>query len=370
MELILDQANRDYPDLAAQCGNGTDIRKMKACFQLIHVSFFWQSREGVTDMNARQWKIFESRETREPEVRVTPPPNATDPYRGVLEVYDHESCCFKGHDCHDYRGTASKTEWGHHCRRWDQAGQKFNPTSHPESGLDGNFCRNPEGSEGQRIWCYPEGSWGKKEKCSAPRCNRDWGGGGEWTGYPPKFRWGSICDDIGLKNVVGNESAWQQNDDNVAKTACGTINMIYPATGGWDQKARVINEYGHNDTELATRPMNWANVHCNGTEGNVFLCHHVGGVTARKQAGLAEFCQRQEELGVDCLPGMREQLAPPPPTLPTETPPMVNVTATPTRVANSTMVVSPTRIANSTMMVSPTIVSNETSSNNATSIGG
>ncbi|CAB9527640.1 Hepatocyte growth factor-like protein [Seminavis robusta] len=54
-----------------------------------------------------------------------------------------------------YRGTVHKTKTGKNCQRWD----KQSPHAHfhsaeeyPESGLEENFCRNPNGDTGP--WCY------------------------------------------------------------------------------------------------------------------------------------------------------------------------------------------------------------------------
>lgn len=333
IELKFQRPNQNYLDMIEECdlNNEYEADKMKACFELTHASFFWRTREGVTDddMDEREWKVFESREADDPYLHVGTPSNATDPYRGVLIVRDRPPCCDIGLACKDYRGTKNYEEIRFDpCRRWDHPGNEFNPTTHPEAGLDSNFCRNPDG--GDRTWCYTEA--GMRAKCSVGMCDTK---RGEWEGYMEEDVWGTICDDMGAAYVTGNQSAWRQNDDSLATTACATINMIYPVEGGWDQRARVINEYGRADAELVNRTMNWANVHCNGTKGTVFECDHVRGVTSRKDQSVPEFCQPEEELGVDCLPGMKREFAPPPPT--TRPPPTLE-TPPPTGAANVTMI--------------------------------
>ena len=55
----------------------------------------------------------------------------------------------------DYRGCQNVTAGGHTCQRWDsQTPNTHDRTSenYPNSGLESNFCRNPDGEP--TIWCY------------------------------------------------------------------------------------------------------------------------------------------------------------------------------------------------------------------------
>ncbi|XP_039270051.2 macrophage mannose receptor 1-like [Styela clava] len=71
----------------------------------------------------------------------------------------------------DYRGWLSKTKDGIDCQPWSsqtpQAHDKT-PQNYPDSGLVGNYCRNPDGEP--RPWCFtmdPKVRW---DFCSVPIC--------------------------------------------------------------------------------------------------------------------------------------------------------------------------------------------------------
>ncbi|KAG8583052.1 hypothetical protein GDO81_008263 [Engystomops pustulosus] len=57
----------------------------------------------------------------------------------------------------DYRGTKSVTVKGHTCQAWNSqtphAHTSFTPQTHPFSGLDNNYCRNPDGDI-NGPWCF------------------------------------------------------------------------------------------------------------------------------------------------------------------------------------------------------------------------
>ncbi|KAL5251223.1 hypothetical protein ACHWQZ_G016807 [Mnemiopsis leidyi] len=70
----------------------------------------------------------------------------------------------------DYRGSISTTVSGKTCQRWDSQSPHSHtrtPEKYPNSGLDENFCRNPDGE--RAAWCYTTESkrW---EVCSVPQC--------------------------------------------------------------------------------------------------------------------------------------------------------------------------------------------------------
>ncbi|CAB9514790.1 Apolipoprotein(a) (Fragment) [Seminavis robusta] len=71
----------------------------------------------------------------------------------------------------DYRGFVNETVGGIACQAWSaQTPHEHGlaPEDHPDSGLSGNFCRNPDGEP--RAWCYtvdPEKRW---DFCSVPIC--------------------------------------------------------------------------------------------------------------------------------------------------------------------------------------------------------
>jgi len=71
----------------------------------------------------------------------------------------------------DYRGGIATTRGGVTCQRWDQQ----LPHAHtrtadrfPDSGLDENYCRNPDGEP--LAWCYTTHSAKRWDYCIVPSC--------------------------------------------------------------------------------------------------------------------------------------------------------------------------------------------------------
>lgn len=66
----------------------------------------------------------------------------------------------------DYRGCQTKTVSGRTCQAWDSqvpTAHPFTPDRYPNSGLDGNKCRNPDNDAS--IWCYIADERGTFEYC-------------------------------------------------------------------------------------------------------------------------------------------------------------------------------------------------------------
>ncbi|XP_066303955.1 uncharacterized protein [Branchiostoma lanceolatum] len=70
-----------------------------------------------------------------------------------------------------YRGLVSETQTGTPCQSWNSQHPQSHdntPDRFPTSGLEGNYCRNPDGSDG--VWCYTVNPWSRWEFCDLPQC--------------------------------------------------------------------------------------------------------------------------------------------------------------------------------------------------------
>lgn len=75
----------------------------------------------------------------------------------------------------DYRGTVSVTASGKECQQWDSQSphqHSRTPVNYPWSGLDANYCRNPDGEPGG-AWCYTNSSASRWEYCEVMHCGID-----------------------------------------------------------------------------------------------------------------------------------------------------------------------------------------------------
>jgi len=125
---------------------------------------------------------------------------------------DPENCgCGEVHQA-DYRGTISETASGRECQRWDsQEPHKHSRTrkNYPESGLNENYCRNPDGEDA--AWCYTTDENKRWEYCDVPFCGTCTTCDDKPNGKMQKR--GKTCDsDENLLNANCNKSAkWIKN---------------------------------------------------------------------------------------------------------------------------------------------------------------
>ncbi|XP_076128071.1 plasminogen-like [Alosa pseudoharengus] len=73
-----------------------------------------------------------------------------------------------------YRGPTSKTIMGVTCQAWHSMTPhqhaSFTPESHPDKGLEGNQCRNPD-NDVNGPWCYTTDRTKKWDYCQIPDCS-------------------------------------------------------------------------------------------------------------------------------------------------------------------------------------------------------
>ncbi|KAI8482529.1 hypothetical protein Bbelb_397650 [Branchiostoma belcheri] len=108
-----------------------------------------------------------------------------------------------------YRGTVSVTKTGRTCQRWDSQTPHVHdrtPWKYPSSGLEQNYCRNPDGTAS--LWCYTMHRSSRWEYCNVPNCASYSGHG--WRQYnnhwyklmKDKVCWTtakSACERVGAK---------------------------------------------------------------------------------------------------------------------------------------------------------------------------
>ncbi|XP_036406275.1 plasminogen [Megalops cyprinoides] len=75
----------------------------------------------------------------------------------------------------DYRGTMSTTKSGKQCQRWGSTfphKPNITPDTHPNSDLESNFCRNPDGDK-TGPWCYTMDWETRWEHCNIQDCSEE-----------------------------------------------------------------------------------------------------------------------------------------------------------------------------------------------------
>ncbi|XP_035682931.1 plasminogen-like [Branchiostoma floridae] len=86
-----------------------------------------------------------------------------------------ETSCQDGNGAF-YRGTVSVTGTGKPCQRWTSQSpheHSYTPANYPSSGLEQNYCRNPDGESVPGVWCYTTHQGTRWEYCDVPQCNEE-----------------------------------------------------------------------------------------------------------------------------------------------------------------------------------------------------
>ena len=107
-----------------------------------------------------------------PNPSLSPSKSPTSSPLSCEGVYDNTLCC--GTDSvkqADYRGSISVTQGGIECQAWTEQSphpHSRTPGNYPNSGLESNYCRNPDGEP--RAWCYTTDSGTRWDYCDIPSC--------------------------------------------------------------------------------------------------------------------------------------------------------------------------------------------------------
>ncbi|XP_035667178.1 uncharacterized protein LOC118409908 isoform X2 [Branchiostoma floridae] len=156
----VDYRNTDVP---VSPSGGLPDHTQHTAAELIH-----QNDDQLLHTTDRMQDFTTQLQQKEEEIRhfttplVQPPP--------TVQTTPSEEYCREGNGA-SYRGTVSATKTGKTCQRWDSQtphGHGRTPANYPSSGLEENYCRNPDGE--LAVWCYtmdPNTRW---EFCDVPVC--------------------------------------------------------------------------------------------------------------------------------------------------------------------------------------------------------
>ncbi|XP_070589907.1 plasminogen [Erythrolamprus reginae] len=105
----------------------------------------------------------------------------------------------------DYRGHIATTVSGITCQEWQSQvpheHTSFTPETHPRSGLEKNYCRNPDG-DSNGPWCYTMDKTKGWEYCDVPQCAVSDDGCGK-AKYSPLLCFGRV-----VGGCVSNPHSW------------------------------------------------------------------------------------------------------------------------------------------------------------------
>ena len=85
----------------------------------------------------------------------------SDPFPSYLD-------CIKTEIGEEYQGRWNLTATGKCCHSWDSREPEF--TNATRTGIDGNYCRNPDSKKGVGPWCYTDDNRIVWESCGLPLC--------------------------------------------------------------------------------------------------------------------------------------------------------------------------------------------------------
>ncbi|KAI8485097.1 carbohydrate binding [Branchiostoma belcheri] len=115
-----------------------------------------------------------------------------------------ESC--RVGDGASYRGTVSVTRTGKTCQRWDSQtphSHTRTPENFPSSGLEQNYCRNPDGDP-KGLWCYTTDPGSRWEYCNVPPCVANCPANSHWLQHGSACR--PSCDDPSPRCTKGTRT--------------------------------------------------------------------------------------------------------------------------------------------------------------------
>ncbi|CAH1253329.1 LPA [Branchiostoma lanceolatum] len=176
-----------------------------------------------------------------------------------------------------YRGTVSVTETGKTCQRWDSQTPHWHsrkPADYPSSGLEENYCRNPDGDSG--VWCFTMDPSKRWERCDVPVCGSlerspDWAIESTITPYPDSTGPDKVLDGYhySIWNPKAGERPWYiifdfgvpYNLSKIGVTNYGdTTHDISTFQFQTSEKRETETREANMSAESSSDPYNWEDV--------------------------------------------------------------------------------------------------------------
>jgi len=164
-----------------------------------------------------------------------------DPKRTAAECPEE----LKGHKDSGYRGCQSVTRSGNNCQYWSSQSPHSHdrtPGNFPNSGLDNNYCRNPDGAD--TIWCYTTQDNTRWEYCDpvAPKDN--------WIRYikgNENYLFSSCAGTCSAADNFNNGGPGSIRDDAVMHEGCLRINSCWFTSEGGTEYDKAIDWFARCD---------------------------------------------------------------------------------------------------------------------------